>query len=91
MAGFQIRRPCTMDREDLRRAARGLAQELQEAHGVHARWNGDQVSIRGPGVDGRLTLGDGEVLVSVELGLLAAPFKNALRDEVQRYLDAHVS
>jgi hypothetical protein len=49
------------------------------------------VSIRGAGIDGRLTLGDGELLVSVELGLLASPFKNALRTEVQRYLDEHVS
>jgi putative polyhydroxyalkanoate system protein len=91
MAGFQIRRPYTMDRAALRQAAEGLARELERTHGVRARWNGDQVSIRGAGVDGRLTLAEGEVVVSVELGLLASPFKNALRSEVQRYLDEHVS
>lgn len=90
MAGFQIRRAHSMQREELRTVARGLAQELQTTHGVRARWDGDQVSIRGSGVAGRLTLGDSEVLVSVELGLLAAPFKNALRSEVQRYLDEHL-
>jgi putative polyhydroxyalkanoate system protein len=91
MAGFQIRKRYTMNREDLRAAAEGLASELEAMHGVRARWEGDRVSIRGSGVDGRLTLGDGELLVSVELGLLASPFKNALRNEVQRYLDEHVS
>lgn len=91
MAGFQIRKSYSMDRAALRSAAEGLAKELERTHGVRARWQGDRVSIRGAGVDGRLTLGDGELLVSVELGLLASPFKNVLRDEVQRYLDEHVS
>jgi putative polyhydroxyalkanoate system protein len=91
MAGFQIRRAYSMDKADIRSAAEGLARELEASHGVRARWDGDRVSIRGAGIDGRLTLGDGELLVSVELGLLASPFKNALRTEVQRYLDEHVS
>ena len=46
--------------------------------------------IRGSGVDGQLTLGEDELLVSVELGLLASAFKNVLRSEVQRYLDENV-
>lgn len=91
MAGFQIRRPYTMSREDLRAAAEGLASELEASHGVRARWDGDRVSIRGAGIDGRLTLGEDELLVSVELGLLASPFKHALRSEVERYLDEYVS
>lgn len=91
MAGFQIRKPYTMPKDDVRSAAEGLAKELESQHGVRARWEGDQVSIRGSGVDGQLTLGDEDLLVSVELGLLASAFKNVLRSEVQRYLDEHVS
>ena len=90
MAGFQIRKAYTMPKDELRTAAEGLAQELEQTHGVRARWEGDRVRIRGSGVDGQLTLGEDELLVSVELGLLASAFKNVLRSEVQRYLDENV-
>ena len=49
------------------------------------------LQIKGAGVDGKLTLGDSDVLVSVSLGLLASPFKNVLRNEVQRFLDEYVT
>ena len=91
MAGFQIRRPHSMDRAELREAAEGLAQELERNHGLRARWEGDCVRMRGAGVDGKLTLGDSDVLVSVELGLLASPFKGVLRTEVERFLDEYVA
>ncbi|MEE4108227.1 MAG: polyhydroxyalkanoic acid system family protein [Halieaceae bacterium] len=91
MAGFQLRKAHSMAKGDLRSAAERLARELENAHGVHARWEGDSVRIRGSGVDGKLTLGESEVLVSVELGLLASPFKGVLRSEVQRFLDEYVA
>lgn len=91
MAGFQIRKAHSMGRDELREAAQGLARELEAAHGVRAHWEGDCVRIRGAGVDGKLTLGDSDVLVSVELGLLASAFKGVLRTEVERFLDEYVS
>ena len=91
MAGFQIRKAHSMRKDALREAAQGLARELESAHGVRAHWEGDSVRIRGSGVDGKLTLGERDVLVSVELGLLASAFKGVLRDEVQRFLDEYVS
>lgn len=91
MAGFQIRKAHSMSKAELRDAAQELASELEAAHGIRARWDGDCVRMRGAGVDGRLTLSDDDVLVSVELGLLASPFKNVLRSEVQRFLDEYVA
>lgn len=91
MAGFQIRKAHNMPRGDLRAAAEHLARELEDAHGVRARWDGDCVRIKGSGVDGKLTLGEEDVLVSVELGLLASAFKGVLRSEVERFLDEYVS
>jgi putative polyhydroxyalkanoate system protein len=91
MAGFQVRKAHSMARSELREAAEGLARELEKTHGVRAQWDGDSVRIRGAGIDGKLTLGDADVLVSVELGLLASPFKGALRSEVERFLDEYVS
>lgn len=91
MAGFQIRKPHTMNKAELREAAEGLAQQLEQSHRVRAHWDGDRVLIKGAGVDGSLALSEADVLVSVELGLMASAFKGVLRTEVQRYLDEYVS
>lgn len=91
MAGFQIRKAHSMSKAELRDAAEELAAQLERSHGVRARWDGDSVRIRGAGVDGKLTLSDQDVLVSVELGLMASAFKGVLRSEVQRFLDEYVS
>ena len=91
MAEFRLTKPYTMPREDVRRAAEGLAERLQREHGVRSSWEGDSVRIKGAGVDGRLSFHDGVVDVSVRLGLLASAFQGLLKAEVQRYLDEHVS
>jgi putative polyhydroxyalkanoate system protein len=91
MAGFRITKPYTMPKEEVREAAEGLAEELEREHGVRSRWEGDVVTIKGAGVDGRMTFHDGLIDVSVRLGLLASMFEPVIRNEVQTYLDNHVT
>ncbi|KZX57161.1 polyhydroxyalkanoic acid synthase [Halioglobus sp. HI00S01] len=80
-----------MPKEDVRAAAEGLVESLAREHGVRSRWDGDQVRIKGAGVDGQLSFHDDLIDVSVKLGLLTSMFESTLRKEVQRYLDEHVS
>ena len=91
MAQFRITKPYTMPREEVREAAEGLAKSLERQHGVRSRWEGDTVRIRGAGVDGTMSFHDGLIDVSVRMGLLASMFEPVLKDEVQRYLDTHVT
>ena len=91
MATFRMSKPYTMPKEDIRVAAQGLAQNLEKQHGVRSQWQGDSVRIKGAGVDGLLSFADGQIDVSVKLGLLASAFQGLLKAEVQRYLDEHVT
>lgn len=91
MARIRITKPYTMSAEEVRAAARELAGKLEMKHGVRSRWHDDAVSIRGAGVDGKMSFADGLIEVSVKLGLLASAFEPALRKEIQKYLDKHVS
>ena len=92
MPSFRVRKATTQPRSELRETASALAAELEAAHGVRARWEGDDVvAIRGAGVEGRLTLDDDAVEVTVRLGLLASAFQGPLRAEIERSLDEHVS
>ena len=91
MAGFKLSKSHSMCKEELREAAQGLAESLEQQHGVRSRWDGDTVRIKGSGVDGKLSIGEDTVEVSVMLGLLASAFKGVLQKEVQRYLDEHIT
>ncbi len=92
MARFRLSKSHNMCKDELREAAQGLARSLERKHGVRARWvSDDEVRIKGAGVDGRLSIGDDRVDVSVQLGLLASAFSSVLEQEVQRYLEEHIS
>ncbi len=88
---FRITKPYTMSKEEVREAAEGLASELEAQHGVRSRWEGDTVHISGAGVDGRMSFHDDLIDVSVKMGLLTSMFEPMLKQEVQRYLDKHVT
>ena len=92
MAGFRLQKPYSMPADEVRVAAQGLASRVEREHGVRSRWHGDSVgNIKGSGIDGKLSFGDGNIDVSVKLGFLASAFQGVLRSEVQRYLDEHIS
>lgn len=81
-----------MCQNEVREAAQGLASRLERDHGVAYHWQGDSVvTIKGSGIDGKLSFEGGQIDVSVKLGLLASAFKGVLRSEVQRYLDENIS
>jgi putative polyhydroxyalkanoate system protein len=79
-----------MPKDEVRVAAEGLAKKLERDHGVRSSWKGDTVIIKGSGIDGKLTFDNGNIDVSVKLGMLASAFKGILRKEVQRYLDEEI-
>ena len=90
MASFTLSKPYTMPVEELREAARGLADQLEAEHGISPRWSGDAVRIKGKGVDGELDFSGGVIDISVKLGLMTSAFAPALKRGMQRYLDEHV-
>jgi len=80
-----------MPKEDVRSAAQELADDLAREHGVRSRWDGDKVRIKGAGVDGVMSFHDGLIDISVKLGLLTSMFEGPIRNEIQSFLDEHVT
>ncbi len=91
MGGFTVSRTYTKPRDEVRAHAEELAHQLETQFGVRARWQGDTVSMRGNGVDGRLEIDDETVRVKVSLGLMASMFEGPIRRAVNEYMDRYVS
>lgn len=91
MAGFRVSKPYTMSKDEVREAAEQLARELQTQHGLRCRWQGDTATFTRPGLDGKLSIDNECISLSIKLGLLASAFERPLRLAVADYLDKYVS
>jgi len=91
MSRIDIRRPHQRSRQDVREAVDRLACSLGGQFGVCHRWDGDTLAFERSGVRGRITVGDRDVHVSAELGLLMGAMKPLIEREIERYLDQHLA
>jgi len=64
---------------------------LRRDYGVRSEWSGDLLRVSGKGIRGELTVGERDVRVTATLGLIARPFRNQLRQEIERELDRSLS
>jgi len=92
MSHIHIEREHDLDRKTLRKRAEKLAQHLQQNFGGDYSWEGDTVHYNySGGIDARLTLEKEEVLVDVKLGMLMRMLKGRIENEIEGYLDRHLS
>jgi putative polyhydroxyalkanoate system protein len=91
MAGFEVSKLYTMTKEEVRKGAEELARELHSQHGLRTRWHGDTATFTRSGVDGRLSIDNERISLSVKLGFLASAFERPLKQAVTNYLDEYVS
>lgn len=91
MAGFKVSKLYTMTKEEVRGAAEELARELQSVHGLRYRWQGDTATFSRSGIDGKLSIDNERISLSVKLGFLASAFERPLKQAVTDYLEEYVS
>ena len=91
MAGFKVSKRYTMSKDEVRVAAEQLAQEPKSQHGLRYRWQGDTATFSRTGLDGKLSIDNDNISLSIKLGFLAAAFERPLKQAITEYLDKYVS
>ena len=87
MSRIHVERPHCRGREAAREKAQKLAEKLAREHGVSYEWQGDVLTFKRSGVDGRIEVGEDRVAVEVKLGLLLSAMGGMLKGEIERALD----
>ncbi|EBA01701.1 polyhydroxyalkanoic acid system family protein [Marinobacter sp. ELB17] len=87
MSIIDIHRTHTMDKQHAREAAETLAADLSSRFAVTYAWEGDVMKIKRSGVQGQLTINNGDLHVYLELGLLLRPMKGRIAQEIESQLD----
>jgi len=79
----------TMNKEDAQQAADDLARDLAEKFSIDYGWEEDHIHFERPGVHGMITVGEKEIRIKAQLGLLLVLLKSRIEDEIVRYLEGH--
>ena len=91
MGSFRVSKPHTMNREEVREAAEELARELKNRHGLNYRWQGDSATFSRSGLDGKLSIEEDSIELSVKMGMFASAFERPLKKAITEFLDEYVS
>ena len=92
MSTIRLKQSHRQPTSELRARAENVARRIAERHAVSWRWDGDALELVAPsgmasGTRGRVTIGEADVAIEVELPLLLRP----MRRLVERQLVARVS
>lgn len=86
MSTIEIRHPHALTPEQARQAVEDFAIKLGQRFGLDYRWEGDTLHFKRAGVDGRIALQPGQVLINAQLGMLFSAMKGTIEQEMRRVL-----
>lgn len=89
MPRIDIHHPHQLPVAEARAVVDRVAARMREKFGTDDRWQGDTLLFSRPGVSGSIAVGSDTIQVRAELGLLLAPLKNTIEQEIRRKLDEH--
>ncbi|WP_010488547.1 polyhydroxyalkanoic acid system family protein [Pseudomonas sp. S9] len=90
MAKIDIQRPHSLGREAAREKAEYLAQRLANEYGVRYQWQDDVLEFKRSGADGRIEVGEDQVRVQLNLGLMLSALRGTIKREIEQVLDKHL-
>lgn len=87
MSVIDIHRTHSLNKEEARSAAEGLAKNLASKFDMHYHWEGDSLKFERSGVKGLVDIAETDLRIRVELGMMLRPFKPKIEEEIQTRLD----
>ncbi len=92
MATIDIRRSHTLDKEEAKRRAEGLAKGLEEKIGIRWHWEGDKIRFDAPsgaakGANGTVHVDPAAIRVEVDLPFLLRAVKGTVESKINQKLD----
>jgi putative polyhydroxyalkanoate system protein len=65
-----------------------LGEKLQAKYQAKTSWDGEKtMNVKGPGVEGKLTIADSKVDVNLDLGFLLSPMKGKIEEALTKELE----
>ncbi|MFM7204998.1 MAG: polyhydroxyalkanoic acid system family protein [Myxococcota bacterium] len=92
MAKINLKHAHNLDRASAKQKVQELFDAFSSRFGIKTRWDGDTIVLSGSGFDGSAVVGDKDVDVNVNLGMMVSAFKgqveSGLKAELEKRLKA---
>lgn len=87
MAAIRIARDHQIGSKDARRRVTRIAEGIAERFQVDTEWDENVLFFSRSGVNGRIVVDEGHVLVEADISFLLLPIKPAIESEIRRHLE----
>jgi len=88
---MKIRRNHNLGIEEARSRASEIAEHLDRQFSLTSRWNGDQLLVRGNGVNGQLAVAEESIELEVRLGFALKLMEGPIRAAIEATMDEHLT
>jgi putative polyhydroxyalkanoate system protein len=89
MPTIDIHRPHQLSLPEAHAVVDQVAARMREKFGMEGQWQGDTLRFSRSGVKGSIAVAADAIHVHAELGLMLAPLKGMVEQEIRRKLDEH--
>jgi len=89
MPSIDIRRPHQLPLAEARAVVDQVASRMREKFGIDGQWQGDTLNFSRSGVSGSIAVESDAIQVRAQLGMMLAPLKGMVEQEIRRKLDEH--
>jgi putative polyhydroxyalkanoate system protein len=87
MADIRIARPHGLPLSRAKAAAQAAADDLAREYDLTCQWEGDTLTFRRSGVQGRIEVNLSQIAVEIRLGLLLKGFRHSIEQSVSKRLE----
>jgi putative polyhydroxyalkanoate system protein len=90
MATIKLSFPFTMPAKDVKKILEQLGKQLGGEYSAAIAWQGNVFSFQRSGIDGTITLGEHELKVNIQLGMMTSMLKSRIEKEISHYCKEHL-
>ena len=89
MATIDMTRRHALGPERAREIVSEIGAELVRRYGVQTQWQGNTLLVRRGGIEGRIEVGDDNVRMQAQLGVMIGMLKGTIEQEIQKQFERH--
>jgi len=89
MATIDMTRRHALGHERAREIVSEIGAELLRRYGVQTGWQGNTLLVRRGGIEGRIEVGDDNVRMHAQLGVMVGMLKGTIEQEIQKQFERH--
>lgn len=88
---MRIRRHHNLGLEEARKRADRIAADLQQQFSLRSNWQGDELQVKGNGVNGQLRVDETHFELDVRLGFALKLMEGPIRSAIEKVIDEELA